>query len=594
MVDTRSSEVRRDMDMVIEQMRINKESTDRDMAELRTMMANVMAAQNAGNRATGVGCSQDQGDESQFQRNAATQNQGYNMATKCSKVEFPRFNGEDLRGWIFKCEQFFEVDETLFDAKVRLAAVHLEGKALQWHQVYMKSRLTREIPSWEVYVRALYDRFGALLYEDPMAELMNLKQTGSVKDYLDRFDELLNNVELSETYAISCFLAGLKNEIAIQVRMFKPKSLQEAISLSKLQEQSIQLNNRKTYPNPSYKSPSPFQKQPPLLPTPHYKIPHSQNFSPSSPSFSQPQYQKSQFPQNPGNNTIRNSNRPNGRRLSHQEMEDKRAKGLCFFCDDKYTFGHVCSKKRQLFLLEVGDDKDESDIEETEPIVNSRELEVEEVSQTDFHVSVHAMSGIHDYRTMRVTGHTEGQNIHILIDTGSTHNFLDINAARRLGCKIEETERIPVSVADGNKIYSSSTCKNFSWKIQGVVFVADLMLLPLGGCDMVLGIQWLIQLGDIKWNFDKLTMEFLMNGKKVALRGRKPAVTKMIDQSKMRKLLHKPAQISMLHVGMITQLDTDQNVDNDDPGTKLKICSLEGLTDRRQYPLPLHEMLIFS
>ncbi|KAG8386897.1 hypothetical protein BUALT_Bualt03G0196600 [Buddleja alternifolia] len=339
MVDTRSGEVRRDMDMVIEQMRINKESTDRDMAELRTMMANVMAAQNAGNRATGVGCSQDQGDESQFQRNAATQNQGYNMATKCSKVEFPRFNGEDLRGWIFKCEQFFEVDETPFDAK-------------------------------EVYVRALYARFGALLYEDPMAELMNLKQTGSVKDYLDRFDELLNNVELSETYAISCFLAGLKNEIAIQVRMFKPKSLQEAISLSKLQEQSIQLNNRKTCPNPSYKSPSPFQKQPPLLPTPHYKIPHSQNFSPSSPSFSQPQYQKSQFPQNPGNNTIRNSNRPNGRRLSHQEMEDKRAKGLC-------------SKKRQLFLLEVGDDEDESDKEEAEPVVNSRKLEVEEVSVLD-------------------------------------------------------------------------------------------------------------------------------------------------------------------------------------------------------------------
>ena len=47
----------------------------------------------------------------------------------------------------------------------------------------------------------------------------------------------------------------------------------------------------------------------------------------------------------------------------------------------------------------------------------------------------------------------------------------------------------------------------------------DLMLLPLGCCDMVLGIEWLVTLGDITWNFDKLTMEFSVNGKRQVLRG---------------------------------------------------------------------------
>ncbi|KAL0313875.1 UNVERIFIED_CONTAM: hypothetical protein Sangu_2231900 [Sesamum angustifolium] len=117
---------------------------------------------------------------------------------KCSKVEFLKFDGDDLRGWVFKCEQFFEVDDTPSDAKVKLAAVHIEGRALQWHQVYMKSKLTREVPNWEEYVRALYDRFGTKLYDDPMAEFMNLKQVGTVQDYLDKFDELLNRVDLSE------------------------------------------------------------------------------------------------------------------------------------------------------------------------------------------------------------------------------------------------------------------------------------------------------------------------------------------------------------------------------------------------------------
>ncbi|KAG8366075.1 hypothetical protein BUALT_Bualt17G0038200 [Buddleja alternifolia] len=74
-------------------------------------------------------------------------------------------------------------------------------------------------------------------------------------------------------------------------------------------------------------------------------------------------------------------------------------------------------------------------------------------------------------------------------------------------------------------------------------------------------------------------MEFMMNGKKVALRGRKPAVTKMIDHSKMKKLLHKPARIAMLHVDVITQVKGARGRDNNnpyDPGDTLKLCALEG------------------
>lgn len=52
--------------------------------------------------------------------------------------------------------------------------------------------------------------------------------------------------------------------------------------------------------------------------------------------------------------------------------------------------------------------------------------------------------------------------------------------------------------------------------MQGVEFCLDVMVLPLGGCDIVLGIQWLCTLGDITWNFDKLKMLFHQNDKKGA------------------------------------------------------------------------------
>ncbi|KAK4428393.1 hypothetical protein Salat_1138900 [Sesamum alatum] len=143
----------------------SSERAEKSIEELRGMivaMAAVMTNNSHNNNNHGHTGEVD--GESQFNRGQYAGANGYHVLTKCSQVEFLRFSGEDLQGWIYRREQFFEVDEMLFDAKVKLAAVHMEGKALQWHQVYMKSRLTREAPRWEEYVRALSDRFGTFLY----------------------------------------------------------------------------------------------------------------------------------------------------------------------------------------------------------------------------------------------------------------------------------------------------------------------------------------------------------------------------------------------------------------------------------------------
>lgn len=60
-----------------------------------------------------------------------------------------------------------------------------------------------------------------------------------MQDYVDLFDELLIRVELSEEYVVSCFVRGLKQEIGLIVKMLALRTLAKAISLAKIQEQTL-------------------------------------------------------------------------------------------------------------------------------------------------------------------------------------------------------------------------------------------------------------------------------------------------------------------------------------------------------------------
>ena len=49
--------------------------------------------------------------------------------------------------------------------------------------------------------------------------------------------------------------------------------------------------------------------------------------------------------------------------------------------------------------------------------------------------------------------------------------------------------------------------------------IANFFVLPLRICDVVLGVQWLITLGPILWDFQHLTMKFVWHIKEVVWKG---------------------------------------------------------------------------
>ena len=75
-----------------------------------------------------------------------------------------------------------------------------------------------------------------------------------------------------------------------------------------------------------------------------------------------------------------------------------------------------------------------------------------------------------------------------------------------------------------------------------------MLSIPMGGVDVVLGIQWLQSLGTVAFNFQELFLNFFSQGKEVKLRGIAGKPGKIISSNVMTKLLNKEQQ------GVISQL----------------------------------------
>lgn len=78
-------------------------------------------------------------------------------------------------------------------------------------------------------------------------------------------------------------------------------------------------------------------------------------------------------------------------------------------------------------------------------------------------------------------------------------------------------------MANGAIVLSAGLCSAVSLKLQGRLFIMDFYLLPLGGCDAVLGIDWLHTLGPVLWDFQFLTMAFGQGTTRMLLQGLTPS-----------------------------------------------------------------------
>lgn len=82
---------------------------------------------------------------------------------------------------------------------------------------------------------------------------------------------------------------------------------------------------------------------------------------------------------------------------------------------------------------------------------------------------------------------------------------------------------LKVMIGNGNVLDCDHLCANVCLSIQGQIFHVDHHVLPISGADIVLGVQWLKELGPIITDYSQLTMRFTRESQPIEFRADAPS-----------------------------------------------------------------------
>lgn len=108
-------------------------------------------------------------------------------------------------------------------------------------------------------------------------------------------------------------------------------------------------------------------------------------------------------------------------------------------------------------------------------------------------LSAHAVEGTETAETIRLRATMGNQTMLLLVDSRSTHSFVNATFAARIGAATTNISPISVRVANGQRLNCTAMVPRLQWCVQEHQFTTDMRVLELGVYDAVLGVDWLAQ-----------------------------------------------------------------------------------------------------
>lgn len=368
------------------------------------------------------------------------------------KMNFPRFSGEHPRIWRDQCLDYFRVFNISPMLWLTTATLHLDGNAAVWLQAYKQRH---ELSGWPQFITAVEAEFGGDDQRKFMKTLLQLKQTGSVNEYIVEFQRLVYQVSMfnphyDTNFFISQFIQGLKFELRGSVESHIPDTLERAYLIAKVQQELLD------------DTPKKMQRQ-----------------------YGRSETTVGKFDMQP---------KPalkfaTGDLWKDRQLRDyRRANGLCFKCGEQYDPTHVCGQKQAATLNAMEDG--EGPVLLAEEVLNM--LELQDVAEAQLlSLSIHAMAGSEGAETLRLRAMVGNQVFIILVDSGSSSSFIHSHLLTKTECEVQTVPSIAVKVANCEYLYSTQMVPEFTWWSHGTTFVTPMRVLDLGAYDAILGMVWL-------------------------------------------------------------------------------------------------------
>jgi hypothetical protein len=196
-------------------------------------------------------------------------------------------------------------------------------------------------------------------------------------------------------------------------------------------------------------------------------------------------------------------------KLTRVEMVERKLKGLCYNCDDKYFHGH--KRKEKNIFMATSEDVLEDDVEAplvaaspqpTNLIPPSDPPEVEPI------ISLNALTSFSTPQTLKLIGYIKHRKVIILIDSGRTHNFIHRCISQETNCYICVINNFQIMVFNGRSMKCGGNCENVHLQIGQYHMKYHMFSINMGSCDIVLGAEWIRTLDPILMDLKELIMQF--------------------------------------------------------------------------------------
>lgn len=446
------------------------------------------------------------------------------------KVELPSFEGEDPAGWISRAEVYFRVQNTAPEVKVSLAQLCMDGPTIHFFNSLIGED---EDLTWESLKIGLLERYGGHGDGDVYEQLTELKQEGSVEDYITEFEYLIAQIpRLPEKQFQGYFLHGLQPEIRGRVRTLATMgemSRTKLLQVTRAVEKEVKGGNGSGFGRGPKNGPYRSNSHGGNKGVSDWVMVKNKEGGVSSSMRSGLR----------GDKQAQGDNRHTGPRdrgfthLSYNELMERKRKGLCFKCKKPFNPGHQCSEKHLRVL--IVDDECEEDGEAkvlAVEVEGGEEDEQGEMSMLDLHHIAHE-----NHQTMKFQGIIKGVEVLILVDSGASHNFISQKLVHHMDWPIEQTQQMKVKLGNGVQIEAQGRCKELEMYIGSHKLRPNLQLFELGGIDVVLGMEWLKTLGDTIINWKQHTLSFWEEGRWVTLSNKEGCKNPMIA---LQSIVGKP------------------------------------------------------